>query len=346
MITIKNAKTLDNQISDFTIPSEQESVIDAKSQLLIFPGVIDTHIYLDSINRENWHQDLLFAIKAGVTTILESPEKNTSLNSKKAIEDKRKTIDTYLADLHLPMQHHYFFRATADNLTEIGLSKPLIKGIYLCSKLQKIDWERIFQIASWEDLPIIFNLREDGLLSASSDEEIDKTLRLALTLAEKQSTRLFILNVCTKAELELIQKAKENILLIYAETSPEILLSLPDASHLWGAINNDLIECIGSGYKSQKMSKTSQQENLNNPSYLLPTLLNAYHQGKVTLDKIVQLTNYHPREIFEIKQSQDVVLIDPQREFSVKVKINKSLEECFFKGYPVHTILQGRVFSH
>ncbi len=42
----------------------------------------------------------------------------------------------------------------------------------------------------------------------------------------------------------------------------------------------------------------------------LPLLISAYHQGILTLQKIVELTCSRPREIFNLIQNDDIVLVD------------------------------------
>lgn len=346
MITIKNVRMLDGSTSDFTVPSTEDTTLDAMSRLFLIPGIVDTHIHLNSLNREDWHHDLLFAIKAGITTVLDCPIKTSFQN----LKERKKLIETYLSDLQLPMDHFFYFRATQENIKEIGLSKALIKGVYLPEESllgnETNFADRVFQIAAIEDFPMIVNLREQPVLGPTSNQKSLEILEKALFFAEKWNVRLLLLSVALEEELTLIQEAKNRILLIYSETTPEILLSLDDNTHLWEAIKDNRIDCIGSGYYSPATYNIKNQEIPSFPAFLLATLLTAYHEGKISLDLVAQLTNYQPREIFEIKQSQDIVLLDLDKTSNIRVNLHGRVEEKTFHGFPAYTLLKGRLFSH
>ncbi len=63
MITVKNIKTLDDQIIDLQVISSIEQTIEAEGRLLLLPGMIDSHMTLGTPNQESWVFTLESAIR-------------------------------------------------------------------------------------------------------------------------------------------------------------------------------------------------------------------------------------------------------------------------------------------
>ena len=84
---------------------------------------------------------------------------------------------------------------------------------------------------------------------------------------------------------------------------------------------------------------------------MLPLLLNAYNEKKISLDKIVSLCRLNIQDIFNLPPNNDVVLVDLDKSQEVR---NENLKtKCgwspftgrVLKGWPVYTILKGQVFK-
>ena len=80
-------------------------------------------------------------------------------------------------------------------------------------------------------------------------------------------------------------------------------------------------------------------------------MLNAYHQGLISLERIVSLTSTRPQEIFNLAKNDDIVLVDLEKTMEV---INSNLKtKCGWsayagrtlRGWPVYTILKGHCFD-
>ncbi len=92
-------------------------------------------------------------------------------------------------------------------------------------------WDRIFQISAWEDLPIIINSQSENTWQQVGFKAAGEVfLEKAIYYAERQNTRLYVLNVSTQEEIRLIQNARAKSLLIYAETT---LAHLSRKDFLW-----------------------------------------------------------------------------------------------------------------
>ena len=83
----------------------------------------------------------------------------------------------------------------------------------------------------------------------------------------------------------------------------------------------------------------------------LPLLLEAYHQGLLSLEKIIDLTYHRAKEIFSLATFTDYVLVDLQevrvvKETNLKTKCQWSpFAGCSLSGWPVYTILNSYCYD-
>lgn len=141
-----------------------------------------------------------------------------------------------------------------------------------------------------------------------------EALKTTLEYAENYKTDIFLQSISTLEQLNLVRKAKERDFLVVCQIDARHL----EQEDLWEGIRDGTIDCIGSSGEIE---------------LLLPKLLNAYHKKKITLDKIVQLTHLNIENIFGLERNADAVLVD------------LNLEKKSLKGWPVYTIVQGKVFE-
>jgi dihydroorotase len=198
----------------------------------------------------------------------------------------------------------------------------------------------------------------------------------AIRLAEKYDAQLLICHVSTAEELELIRQAKKRGLLVYAEVcTHHLFLSEGDYKHLqsyllvnppvrtvadqealWRGINDGTVDFIGTDHAPHTIDEKEQPygkapSGLPGVETLLPLLLNAAHNKKVSLDRIVSLTHVNAEQIFSLERNQDFVLVDLEMEKAVsnadlKTKCRWSpYDGMVLKGWPVYTILEGKVYS-
>lgn len=198
----------------------------------------------------------------------------------------------------------------------------------------------------------------------------------AIALARLYKVHLYILHVSSKAEVELIKQAKHDKVTVYAETTPHhLFLSTDDYENLKGyglmnpplrsrddqqalfeAIDQGIIDTIGSDHAPHTTDEKQRPYGqcpcgVPGIETTLPLLLNAYHEGLLTLEKIVALTSTRAQQIFNLPVREDFVLVDLARE---KLVVNSELNtKCGWspfhgkklKGWPVYTILSGRVYE-
>lgn len=351
MITIKNVRMLDDKVTDYTIDSKKEHTIEARGKLLLLPGLIDPHICLGPVENRNWESTLTSAIRGGITSVIEIPSSDFPSHHKENLEQKKAAVEKKLMKLQTPMQYMMYARADREQVDRIGLAKGLIKGLVIIldpHKKEELDdsWERTFQVAASLDIPVIVNSDNENTRKEFA-WGTESYLEKAIYYAERQSTMLYILNVATQQEIDLIESARKRSLLIYAETTLEHLFQ---NEALWSALNKGVIETIGSGYHAEAQMKDrlvlqGTNFSLLDPAFLLPFLLTACNEKKFTIDKLVQMSRFNPQEILRLEKNHDAVLVDMEKEVSIEKIVNGRSMHVKLRGWPIYTIVQGEIFS-
>ena len=196
----------------------------------------------------------------------------------------------------------------------------------------------------------------------------------AIALAKEYNNPLIILHMSTKEEVDLVRSAKAEGLPVYGEVTPHHLFltvedykrlgtlakmnpplrTKKDQEALWEAIADGTIDTIGTDHAPHTLAEKAEK---NPPSgvpgieTLLPLMLNAVSQGRLTLATLIKLTHTNPLKIFGLPENDDVTLVDLNLEKEVK---NEELDtKCSWspfageqlQGWPVYTICKGRLFS-
>lgn len=217
------------------------------------------------------------------------------------------------------------------------------------------------------------------------DEEtaIRATKRL-LRISKEVGRAVHVLHVTTAQEMEILraEKATGNTL-ISVETTPQHLsLSAPDcyerlgtyaqmnppirdASHmagLWAAVNDGTVDVIGSDHAPHTKEEKAQ-EYPHSPSgmpgvqTLLPLLLHHAAEGKLSMERLVNLTSFGARRIFGLRD-KGAIEIGLHADFTlVDLSITWTVDEAWLKsrcgwspfmgdslkGKPVGTMIRGQM---
>ncbi len=209
-----------------------------------------------------------------------------------------------------------------------------------------------------------------------SPEVAAKALSQAIALTRKYGTKLYALHIGSRLELELLHAAQAEGLPIWIEIAPHYLfldttryadlkgkaqmnppLRAPaDREFLWEAIRQGWVDTIGSDHAPHPLHDKSAAycqcpSGVPGVQTTLPLLLNAYHQGKISLENIIALTHTAPQRIFNLPDNEDHVIVDLDLEKTVTPAILYSkagwspYEGMRLKGWPVATILQGHSYD-
>lgn len=162
-----------------------------------------------------------------------------------------------------------------------------------------------------------------------------KAVDLVIKLTEIYNVTSYILHVSTVGELELVKKAKERGLPVFVETCPHYLFldesmysslngrgkmnpplrTKNDQDVLWQALNDGVIDTIGSDHAPHKLGEKEQPlckcpSGVPGIETTLPLMLTAWKQNKVKLSKIIELTHDNPQKIFSLAKNDDLILVD------------------------------------
>ena len=209
-----------------------------------------------------------------------------------------------------------------------------------------------------------------------SPEVALSALEQAVALTRKYGTRLYALHIGSRLEVEFLQAAKQEGLPIWIETAPHYLfmdtsryqdlhgkaqmnppLREPaDREFLWEAIRQGFIDTIGSDHAPHSQNEKEQgyckcPSGVPGVQTTLPLLLNAYHLGRISLEKIIELTHTNPKRIFNLPDNDDHVLVDLSltKVLTKEMLFSKAgwspYEGMELTGWPICTVMNGKEFK-
>lgn len=198
----------------------------------------------------------------------------------------------------------------------------------------------------------------------------------AIEAAAKYDTTLYLLHLSSKAELELVRTAKRNHIKVVAEATPHHLFltthdyakwgacvqmnpplrSLEDQEALWEAVQDGTIDTIGTDHAPHTLAEKQlpfgkAPSGIPGIDTYLSLLLNAVHEKKLTLARVVELTRLNGMRLFKLPENEDLVLVDlnlkrPLELQDIKTKCGWSpYIGKLLQGYPIYTIMKGRLFN-
>ena len=204
----------------------------------------------------------------------------------------------------------------------------------------------------------------------------------AVALAKETGARLHVFHLSTAKELSLFRNdkpLKEKRITAevcvhhlwfsdedYASKGTQIkwnpaVKTKNDREALWEGLNTDLLDVLATDHAPHTLEE-KKNSYLHAPSggplvqHALPSLLTAYHNNKISLEKIVEKACHNPAILFDIKDRgylkegffADLVVVDLERDHSIKkedllYKCGWSpFEGTTFKGKVEKTLLNGR----
>ena len=221
-------------------------------------------------------------------------------------------------------------------------------------------------------------------LRIRSNEVAEREVLRAAEMAKKNKAQLHICHVSTKEEAEIIAASKkENTKLsceatphhlflsadnemaeklgTYAKVNPPLRLK-EDVAALWQAISAGTIDMVATDH-APHLPAEKEQDYWNAPSgmpglqTMLPLLLDAVNNGKLTLKQLIKLTSENPAAVFRIQNKgkiargydADITIVDLDKEKTIKNEA--MLSKCGWtpfnwrkaKGAVAATIVNGKI---
>ncbi len=300
-------------------------------KLLTIPGVIDAHVHLrepGGTQKEDMTSGTRAAISGGVTAVLDMPNNPQPTNSPQALENKK-----VLADKRIYSDLGFYFAATVEGIPHFAVVKDRVFGykLYMNHTTGNL-------IVTDEQAEAIFAQIPVGKTLVVHAE--GETMNKAIQLAKKFNTKLHVAHVSLSAEVREIKKAKDQGMQITAEVTPHHLFlkaddveilksygimkpplqSAQDQEDLWEGLRRGIIDIVATDHAPHTKDEKNTMENppfgVPGVETMLPLLLTAVADKKISLETLIAVTNTNPRRIFSIAEQLDTyVEIDTTQSY-------------------------------
>jgi dihydroorotase-like cyclic amidohydrolase len=343
--------------------------------MLKLPGLIDPHVHVrepGQTHKEDWDSATASALAGGVTMILAMP------NTKPPIFDAE-TLDLALdaAKQKARCDYGQYLGAGPDNAAEVARLAPKAAALkmYLDSTFGEL---RLDDMTLWMehfkrwpgDTPIVTHSES-------------RSMAAAIWMAQMFDKPIHIAHISLREEVLLIKEAKARGVKVTCEVCPHhLFLTSPltsppsplpvgekrrgevkgrtevrprlatqrDVDALWA--NMDVIDCFATDHAPH----TLEEKDGENPppgfpgvETMLPLLLTAVSEGRLTLDDIVQKSVTNPRRIFKLpEQPETWVEVDENASYEIKTANLHSrcgwtpFEGWQVKGRVTRVVLRGK----
>ncbi|MBN2387882.1 MAG: amidohydrolase family protein [Anaerolineales bacterium] len=303
--------------------------------MLKLPGLIDPHVHLrepGAIHKEDWDSGTAAALAGGVTLILAMPNTNPPIFDAETLD---LALDAARAKAHCDYAQFLgagpAVRAThAPPLPVAGL-KMYLDSTFGELRLDDMTlWQQHFR--TWpRNLPIV----------AHSES---RSMAAVILMAAIYDRPVHIAHISLKEEVLLIKAAKERGIQVTCEVSPHHLFltkdDIPsisqgypgrgevrprlatreDVEALWA--NLDVIDCFATDHAPHTLAeKTGANPPPGFPGLetLLPLLLTASDDGRLTVDQIIEKSMINPRKIFNLpEQPETWVEVDEWARYEIR----------------------------
>lgn len=306
--------------------------------MIKLPGLIDPHVHVrepGQTHKEDWDTVTQAALAGGVTMILAMP------NTKPPIFDAG-TVDIALnaAKQKARCDYAQFVGAGPDNADILPslASKAAGLKMYLDSTFGEL---RLDDMTLW--MPHFAKFPRDYPIVLHSES---RTMAAGILFAAMYDRPVHIAHISLKEEVLLIKAAKEKGIKVTCEVCPHHLFltaSSPNFEEIGGGLergrsevrprlatkedvdalwnNMDVIDCFATDHAPH----TLEEKDSENPppgfpglETLLPLLLTAVDNGRLTIDHIIERSVLNPRRIFNIpEQPETWVEVDENAEYEI-----------------------------
>ena len=360
--------------------SENLKIIDVGKKL-IMPGIIDVHTHMREPGvtyKEDFETGSCACAKAGVTTFYDMPNTiPTTTTLGNLMEKKKLASEKSIVNFGL-----HFGGSKNNNIEEI---KKVLKD-------REVNTVKIFMNVSTgemliEDDEILAKVFENSklVLVHAENEMIDK----AIELNKNYGSGLYVCHIPSAEEMKKVIDAKKNSKVntkehpVYAEVTPhhlflnteiresternKMLLRMKpelreksDNEFLWEAINRGEVDTIGTDHAPHLISEKLEKITFGMPGVetSLALMINAYNEGKISLEMIQKLMCENPAKIMKIEKRgklqegyfADIIVVDLKKEWTVGVDDTieskcgwTPYENWKLKGKNTMTIVNGKI---
>uniref|UniRef100_A0A8C1QB32 Multifunctional protein CAD n=1 Tax=Cyprinus carpio TaxID=7962 RepID=A0A8C1QB32_CYPCA len=333
-------------------------------KLIRLPGLIDVHVHLrepGATHKEDFSSGTAAALAGGITMVCAMPNTNPAI-----IDPSSFAMAQKLAKAGCHCDYALFVGASSDNATLLpfiasstaGL-KMYLNDTYSTLKMDNVSlWMEHFE--KWpKHLPIVAHAEK-------------QTVAAILMVAQLYQRPVHICHVAKKEEILIIRAAKQKGIQVTCEVAPHHLFlcedNVPaigngraqvrpmlgtreDMEALWE--NLDIIDCFATDHAPHSVEeKNSEKPPPGYPGLetMLPLLLTAVSEGRLTIDDIIKRLYENPSKIFSLPAQEDTyVEVDLEQEWTIPkhMQFTKSkwtpFEGMKVKGKVMRVVLRGEV---
>ncbi|XP_051037738.1 CAD protein isoform X1 [Phodopus roborovskii] len=301
-------------------------------KLVRLPGLIDVHVHLrepGGTHKEDFASGTAAALAGGVTMVCAMPNTRPPIIDAPALALAQK-----LAEAGARCDFALFLGASSENAGTLGAVAGSAAGLklYLNETFSEL---RLDSVAQWMEhfetwpshLPIVAHAERQSVAAV-------------LMVAQLTQRPVHICHVARKEEILLIKTAKAQGLPVTCEVAPHHLFlnredlerlgpgkgevrpelgSREDMEALWE--NMAVIDCFASDHAPHTLEeKCGPKPPPGFPGLetMLPLLLTAVSEGRLSLDDVLQRLHHNPRRIFHLPLQEDTyVEVDLEHEWTI-----------------------------
>jgi dihydroorotase-like cyclic amidohydrolase len=335
--------------------------------MIKLPGLIDPHVHLrepGATHKEDWDSGTSAALAGGVTMVLAMP------NTKPPICDSQ-TLALALEAAHQKARCDYaqYLGAGPDNAAIAAELAPKAASLKMYIDLT-YGQLRLDDMTLWKPHFERYPKKYPIVVHAES-----RSMAAAILFAAIYDRPIHIAHVSMKEEILLIKGSKESGIKVTCEVCPQHLFltqgdipaisqghpgrgevrprltSRADVEALWD--NLEVIDCFATDHAPHTLA---EKDGENPPpgfpglETLLPLLLTAVNDGKLTMDDIIQKSVTNPQRIFSLPE-QPETWIEVEEEAGWEIQAAKMHSRCGwtpFEGWKVKgrvrkVVLRGKI---
>ncbi|XP_022107145.1 CAD protein-like isoform X3 [Acanthaster planci] len=330
------------------------------NRIVRLPGLIDVHVHLrepGATHKEDFASGTAAALAGGITMVGVMP------NTSPAVTDKPSfLLAQKLARLGARCDYGLYVGAAANNINDLVSIGPKAMGLkmYLNDTFTTL---RMDNVCLWQEH--CKNWPHHPPLVAHAE---GCTVAAILFLARMFDRPIHICHVARKEEIAVIRLAKESGMNVTCEVAPHHLFltsgdldskdnvkpplcSQEDQNALWE--NMDIIDCFATDHAPHTVE---EKESANPPpgfpglETMLPLLLTAVNDGRLTMEDVVDRLYHNPRRIFGLPEQRDTYIeVDMDHVWTIPkaMQFTKSKWTPFagwkVKGQLRRVVLRGEV---
>lgn len=298
--------------------------------LVRLPGLIDAHVHLrepGGEHKEDLASGTAAALAGGVTLVLDMPNTRPPIVDARTLATKRR-----LARQKARCDVGFYLGATADNAAPAEHSAAALAGRVVGLKIYLDETYGPLRIQAPGDPPgagLAALVAHFGRWPATRPIAVHAeglSAAMAIGLARTYGRRLHLCHLSLAAELALVRAAKAAGMDLTCEVTPHHLFleeadarrlgaygymkpplaSAADVAALWA--NLEVVDCIATDHAPHtRAEKEGQAPPPGVPGLetLLPLLLEAVARGRLSLERLVELTHNAPRRIWGLPRQDE-----------------------------------------